>query len=170
MKTAQNKLLTIILMTLVQMVICNFFDFSLYLVFSILPAMIMCYPLSRGTVETMVVAFASGLAVDWLSDGLLGLNALALVPVALCRKPVVRLIMGEETIVREEDFTIRKNGFMKVSATLLAGEIIFFALYILADGAGTRPFWFDCARFFASVAASYPLAIAVTEIMSPSRQ
>ncbi|MGN1211072.1 MAG: hypothetical protein ACI4TM_05255 [Candidatus Cryptobacteroides sp.] len=170
MKTTQNKLLTIILMTIVQMVICNFFDFSLYVVLSLLPAMIMCYPLSRGTMETMVVAFLSGLAVDWLSDGLIGLNALALVPVALCRKPVTSLIMGEEAIVREEDFTIRKNGFLKVSAVLVAGEVIFFAIYILADGALTRPFWFDLTRFLASVVASYFLSLAVVEVMSPSRQ
>ena len=100
-----------ILLTAVQMLICNYVNLSAWLMLSILPVMILCVPLRVPTFWTMLLAFATGCAVDLLSEGLLGLNALALVPVAGIRKEVIHLIFGGELFSRKEDFSVRKNGF-----------------------------------------------------------
>ena len=76
---------------------------------------------------------------DVFSDAVLGLNAMSLVPVALARKYIIRTFIGEETVEREESFSFRKNGLGKVSASIALCELIFFAIYIIMDGAGTRP-------------------------------
>ena len=43
------------------------------------------------------------------------------------------------------------------------------AIYIIADGAGTRPLWFNVARFFASVASSYLLSLIIVKALTPEK-
>jgi hypothetical protein len=93
MKT-QNFGLLYFLMVLGQMVLCNFADFGPYIMLTMLPAMVICIPLTVSTPLCMFIAFATGLSVDWLSEGLIGINAAALVPVALMRKPLIRFFLG----------------------------------------------------------------------------
>lgn len=167
MKTSQNFGLFYFMLTVVQMIICNCFHLSAYVTLSILPVMILCMPAARNTLTAMLTAFVTGLAVDLFAEGLMGLNALALVPVALLRKPVVQAIFGKDLIEREEDFSFRKYGAGKISIAVLIMQSVFLVIYILADGAGTRPLWFNAARFGASLAAGYVLSMAVAKAILP---
>ena len=166
MKT-QNFGLLFFLMVLGQMVLCNFADFSPYIMLTMLPAMIMCIPTTISTATCMLIAFASGLAVDWLAEGLIGINAASLVPVALARKSIIRIFLGEDLIARSDSFTFKKNGFGKISIALITALSIFFAIYILVDGAGTRPTSFNAIRFTASVTSSFILSLIVTAVLTP---
>ena len=96
MKTNQNFTVTYIQLAVAQMVICNYFKVSPYVYVTILPAMILALPLKIGTIGSMAVAFVTGLGVDFLAEGIIGLNALALVPVALVRLPLLQMVMGDE--------------------------------------------------------------------------
>ena len=155
------------LLVAVQMLICNYLNLSAYLMLSILPMMILCVPLRLPTFWTMLLAFLTGLAVDLLSEGLLGLNALALVPVAFVRKEVIRLIFGDELFARKEDFSVRKNGFGKVAAAIFLVQALFLGIYIWADGAGTRPLAFNAIRFGVSLAAGWALSLLIIDILAP---
>ena len=158
--------LLFILMVLGQMILCNFAGFSPYVMLSMLPAMIICVPLTVSTPLCMLIAFVTGLSVDWLSEGLIGLNASSLIPVALMRKPLIRFFLGEDLIVRSDNFSIRKNGLGKISLVLGVSLMIFLGIYIFLDGAGTRPVWFNMARFWVSFACNMVLALIVTNILT----
>lgn len=155
------------LMVIGQMIICNYFQFTPYIVLSILPAMVLCMPLTARTPLCMIIAFASGLAVDWLAEGLIGINAAALVPVALARKTIIRFFLGEDLIARNDSFTFKKNGIGKISVALIVALSIFFAIYTAIDGAGTRPTSFNMIRFAASVTCSYAISLIVTAVLTP---
>ena len=150
-----------------QMIICNYFQFTPYVVISMLPAMILCMPLTVRTPLCMIIAFASGLAVDWLAEGLIGINAASLVPVALARKTIIRVFLGEDLIARSDSFTFKKNGFGKISIALFVALYIFFGIYVIIDGAGTLTTTFNLIRFGASVAASLLLSLIVTGVLTP---
>lgn len=167
MRTGQNFKVLYFLLVICQIVLCNYAYLGPYLMLSILPAMIMCVPLSVSTAGCMFIAFITGLSVDWLSEGLIGINAASLIPVALTRRTFIRIFLGEDIINRNDSFSIRKNGFGKVSIVMAAAYIIFLAVYILLDGAGTRPFWFCFSRFAASLAANMALAMLTADILSP---
>ena len=156
-----------LILTVVQMLICNYLNLSPYLMLSILPVMILCVPLRLPTFWTLLLAFITGCAVDLLSEGLLGLNALALVPVAFARKEVIRLIFGSELFARKEDFSVRKNGFGKVALAVFLVQALFLAVYIWADGAGTRTFSFNAIRFGISLAAGWVLSLVIIDILAP---
>ena len=159
--------LVYILLVVVQILLCNYFHVTPYITLSILPILILCLPLKISTVAAMIIAFVTGLSVDFLAEGLIGINALALVPVAYVRKSLIGFVFGEDLISRGEDFSIRKNGLGEVSMAILLVQSLFLIIYIAADGAGTRPFWFNAARFGASLAAGYLVALLLVDTLVP---
>ena len=134
------------LLFLAQAVLWNYFNFSQFIVIAILPAMILCLPISRSTVEAMLIAFVTGVATDFLVTGQLGLTAFALVPVALIRRGVISLVFGSEPAV-----------------LLMTGA--FLLPYIWLDDAGTRPFWFGAAKFGLSLLLSGFVSVFICDIL-----
>lgn len=167
MRMNQNFGILYSLLLICQIILCNFSPLGPYITLSMLPAMILCMPLTINTVVCMFIAFGSGLAVDWLSEGLIGINASSLIPVALARKSIIRIFFGEDLITRKDRFSFNKYGTAKVSAALLTSLTIFLAFYVVLDGAGTRGPWFNLAYFGASLFSNWLLALVVTHILTP---
>lgn len=160
-------LLTYILLLIGQILLCNYFHLTQYVMLSILPMMIMCIPTRISTTLTLFIAFGSGLAVDMLAEGVMGINTIALVPVAFVRTNIIRTIFGEEIFNRGDSFSLSRYGIAKVSFALFLAQSLFLLIYIIADGAGTRPFWFNAARFGLSLLAGYLLSLFVVDFMNP---
>ena len=158
--------LTFFLLLILQILFCNYLHLSLYVSLSILPVMILMLPIRFGTIFAMVLAFVSGLCVDFLSEGIIGINAFSLVPVAFLRTSIIDLIFGDEIFARKEDISIRKHGVVKMSVAIIAVQSIFLLLYIWIDGASTRPFWFNAVRFFVSLVAGLLLSLALSKPLS----
>lgn len=166
MKVNHNFRTLYILLLVFQAILCNYSNLGPYVMLSMLPAMVLCIPLSVSTPLCLLIAFASGLSVDWLSEGLIGLNASALLPVAILRKPLISSFIGEDLIARGDNFSIRKNGASKVFFALLSSVALFILLYVFLDGAGARPFWFSAARFGASLACNMALGFIVVNVLT----
>lgn len=167
MKTGNNFTLLYCLMLICQIVLCNYSPLGPYITLSLLPAMIFCIPLNVNTITCMLIAFASGLGVDWLSEGLIGINAASLVPVALARKSIVKMFFGEDLITRGDSFSFNKFGTAKISAALMSAISVYLFIYIMLDGAGTRPLWFNLAYFGASLACNWLVSLLVTHLLTP---
>lgn len=155
------------LLVIGQAVLCNYSVLGPYITLSMLPAMVLCIPTSVSTITCMLIAFISGLSVDWMAEGVIGLNAAALLPVALLRNGIIRIFMGEDLITRGDRFSFRKNGFGKIAAALLVVISVYLAFYIILDGAGTRPTWFNFTRFGVSLIINFLLSLIVTDILTP---
>lgn len=167
MRGNQNFGILYALLAVGQIVLCNYTALGPYIMLSMLPAMVFCIPTTVGTTACMLIAFATGFAVDWLSEGIIGLNISALVPVALARKGIIKVFLGEDLITRGDRFSFRKNGVAKISVTLAIVLAIYLGIYIILDGAGSRPDWFNLTRFAASFACSFILSLVVTNILTP---
>ncbi len=167
MKASQNFGILYILLVICQVIMSTYTQLGPYIMLSMLPAMILCIPTGVRTPLCMLIAFASGLAVDWLSEGFIGLNTAALLPVALLRKSIIRIFLGEDIINRNDTFSIRRNGVGKVSFALVVSVSIFLAIHIFLDGAGTRPLWFCLTRFGASLICNWILGLLVINILTP---
>ncbi|MCR5003535.1 MAG: hypothetical protein K5984_04115 [Bacteroidales bacterium] len=150
-----------------QLLICNYFHFTPYLVLTMLPTMVLCIPSKHDTSVALVVAFVSGLLVDFLAEGVIGLNVTALVPVAFCRKWIIEKVFGEDLFSRGDDFSIKRYGLGKVAMAIILATSLYLIIYIAADGAGIRPFWFNTLRFFGSLVISFVLSICVADLLNP---
>ena len=162
-----NFFIRYFLLLAAQILLCGYFHLTPYIMLSILPAMVLCIPTRIGTTPAMVIAFLSALAVDFLAEGLPGINALALVPVAFCRKTLCGLIFGSELLVREDSFSIAKYGALKVIFAISVVQALFLLVYLWADGGGARPLGFNLLRFVCSLAAGILLSVPVTHVLCP---
>lgn len=156
-----------VLLLMAQLLLSNYFHVTPYIFLTLLPVMVLCIPIRMGTVSAMLIACLSGLVIDSLSEGVLGLNALSIIPVAYARNGIIGLIFGPELFARKEDFSVGRCGFGKVAAALFLSLLIFLVLYIWADGAGTRPLWFNGLRLLASLGASFLLSLLTLNVLAP---
>ena len=156
-----------IFLLMAQLLLSNYFHVTPYIFLTLLPVMVLCIPIRVGTIGAMLIAGLSGLVIDFLSEGVLGLNALALIPVAYARNGIIGLIFGPELFARKEDFSIGRCGFGKVAVALFLSLLIFLVIYIWADGAGTRPLWFNGLRLGASLVASFLLSLLTLGVLAP---
>ena len=156
-----------VLLLMAQLLLSNYFHVTPYIFLTLLPVMVLCIPIRMGTVSTMLIACLSGLVIDFLSEGVLGLNALSITPVAYARNGIIGLIFGPELFARKEDFSVGRCGFGKVAAALFLSLLIFLVIYIWADGAGTRPLWFNGLRLLASLGASFLLSLLTLNVLAP---
>lgn len=156
-----------IFLLMAQLLLSNYFHVTPYIFLTLLPVMVLCIPIRMGTIGAMLIAGLSGLVIDFLSEGVLGLNALALIPVAYAHNGIIGLIFGPELFARKEDFSIGRCGFGKVAVALFLSLLIFLVIYIWADGAGTRPLWFNGLRLGASLVASFLLSLLTLGVLAP---
>ena len=156
-----------VLLIIAQMLLTHFLRVSPYLTLCILPVMVLCIPIRVNTIGAMLIAFVTGLIVDLVGEGVLGLNTLALVPVGFFRNQIIQLVFGTEVFARGEDFSARRNGVGKVALAALIAEAVFFLLFIWVDGAGTRPFGFNLLRWVCSLGGSMLLAMLTLDLLAP---
>lgn len=162
--------MTYALIVLVQILICNYLNLSLFVVLSLLPGIVLFIPIRYSTTLALFVAFFTGLAVDYFAEGIVGLNALALLPVAFCRKSIINLVFGDEIFARKEDISVGQHGVLKVSIAIIIAQSVFMLIYVWADGAATRPFWFNLTRFLMSVIIGWLVSLFVTESLVQDRR
>lgn len=165
MKTGKYILISLLLI-IAQVIVWNIVDMSQYVILSFLPAIIFCLPTNSRTTLTMVIAFAVGFIADFFSTGLLGLSIVSLLPVALARKLVILMVLGDDVIARNEDINLNRQGVLKINLCLLILCAIFLVVYIIADDAGTRPFWFNLVRFLSSLVVSTLASLFATALLS----
>ena len=157
-----------VLLLILQLLLSNYFQFTPYITLSILPVMVLCIPIRVATAGAMLIAAATGFTVDLLAEGVLGLNAFALIPVAYARNSIIRLVFGGELFARQEDFSVRRSGFGKVAMAVLLAQALFLLVFVWIDAAGTRPLWFLAARFGASLGAGFALSLLTLDVLAPA--
>lgn len=158
-----------LLLCVVQALFDNFFLFSQYVVLSILPALIMSLPPRYGTPFALIMAFLTGALVDFIGTGSLGLTSIALLPVALIRRPILRLVSEDDYVFYRNDPPATHQSTSETIFCSIFACIVYFAVFIPVESAGTRPFWFNALRFLISCAASSLLGFLLSFYFSRRR-
>ena len=157
-----------ILVFIAQLLLSNYFTFTPWIMATVLPAMVLCIPLNVGTVGAMLVAFVTGLGADFLGEGIIGLSALAAVPVAFLRNWIISIIFGPDLITRKKSFTFRRNGFQAVAIANAIALALYLIIFVWAESAGTRSFGFIAGKVAASFAVSMVFGLLAVRAMAPS--
>ena len=166
MKEIRNQSFNYIVIIICQMLITNFIHFGSYIFINILPILIITIPLKTSTIRTMIIAFIMGLSIDFLADGVIGLNTIALVPIAFLRKGLILAILGQDVINRSESISTKQHGLLKITAIIAILQFIFTTIYVLADTAGTRSFNFHIIRIICSSVTSIIISIIINRLVN----
>lgn len=111
------------------------------------------------------IAFLLGVTVDFFSASVLGQTCVALLPVALLRFPLLRLVFGSEMFDRRENLSVKRHGLPGLLLIMLAANALFLVIYITMDSAGTRPFWFNLVRFLVSLVLAVLISLPLMSIL-----
>ena len=163
----RRYIFTFLILLVIQIILGDLLNLSQYVVICFLPVMILSLPITHSTSRLLAIAFACGLAVDFFTNGMLGLCTCALLPVALARNTLIRLVFGSELLSRQEDISIHKQGGGKVLLAILLATTLYFAVFIPVDCAGTRPLSFMALRLLISVALSSAVSYYVAGVLAP---
>lgn len=139
---------------IVQLLLDAYLHISPYIFICILPMAILSLPPKYGNISAMLMAFAAGYVVDFMSSGILGLSSCALLPLALLRSPIYRLVVGDEAFSREDGVPLSRLSTRNTFLVYLCGAIVFSLIFVFVDAAGTRPLWFNLFRSALSSVAS----------------
>ena len=162
----RRYILLYVVLTVIQIVFNNFFGLSRYVLVSVLPVLVLMLPARYGRIAAMLVAFATGFAVDFFSTGMLGITSLALVPVAVVGRPIMGAALARQGVTRE-DISFKRLGIVGMSLSVALVCAIFFLIYIWADVAGTVGFWPSALRFLLSVLVSTPFGVLIARQLRP---
>ena len=150
MRNNPLRILLFALLFIFQAVAGNHLDFGPWIYFCVIPLLIINIPIKNSPNVAMLAAFAIGLALDFATDGVPGLNAAAAVLLAALRKPLYRRWVS---IDWKKDGTVpglQNAGTVKYLFYLFLCTLIYITAYTLLDCFSLRPFWFILGRIAAS--------------------
>lgn len=155
-------ILFFILVFILQLVLSDYVHPGPWVYLCLVPFLLMCIPLTRSPHVAMLLAFAIGLGVDVLSNGVPGLNAFAAVLAVAPRKFFYRLLVNADRQDRTEIPLPRETGMVKYLKYLGVLTAIYLAGYIALDCISFRPAHFILLKFAASWAAAMVAALLLT--------
>ncbi len=153
-----------------QVLLGNFLNLGQYVTLCLLPLLIVSLPLGYSAILSMAIAFATAMATDFLTHGILGLSAVALLPVAFMRRWIAGAVFGGETLSRGDEISRQKQGTLKMSLAILIATAVYFAVFVWVDAAGTRSFGFNLIRWLASTVASTIVEIPLSGLISSEEE
>lgn len=160
-----------LLLVVVQVLVWSVLNLTPVILVTLLPAVILFMPIRSSDISALLFAFVISLAVDFFSHGVTGMCAVSLLPVALLRRWIIRIVFGSELASRGEDLNLRRLGYPKVILALFIANLLFLVIYIWIDGAGTRTFLFNAVRLLLSSVTSTIAGLFVASILgSESRR
>lgn len=154
-----HSILFFVLVFLLQLAISDYMNLGPWITLSLIPFLILQLPMQRTPHVVLLSAFGLGLLLDWLSAGVLGLNAFAAVMAAAPRRLLYRRIINNDRHDETWIPLLRNVGFSKYLNYLLILTAIYMAAYILLDCVSIRPIGFILVKFVASTFASTALCL-----------
>jgi hypothetical protein len=150
------------LLFILQLVISDYVHLGPWVYLTLIPLLILSIPLSHSPHAVLLIAFALGLGLDVLSDGVPGLNAFAAVMAAAPRKFFFRILVNADRQDKTEVPKIREVGLMKYLRYLGILTAIYLLAYIVLDCVSFRPPLFLLGKFIVSWVASTALGLLLS--------
>jgi len=149
-----KKILYALVIIVVQCILDNYVDLSIYLRIVLVPYLILILPYGYRTISAMILAFFIGLAVDIFTTGVLGINAGALTAVAFIRQKMLHAIMDERNMERHDSPDLKVMGVGKGLFYIGVPYLLFFIISVLLDNFSIRPLAITIPKILAGTIVS----------------
>ncbi|MBR5735420.1 MAG: hypothetical protein IKX60_01300 [Bacteroidales bacterium] len=170
MKDSWGRILFCTILLLIQIVLSGYVNVGPYIYLCCLPLLVIYLPLDQDAGVSMFIAFITGLIVDTLCDGIIGLNAAAAVALAAARRPLYAACFSKDNLERAVIPTIQEAGVLRHINFILASLAVYFIVYIGLDSVGMESLQTTVLRFVLSCAANLAIILALDYSMFNSRK
>ncbi len=146
---------------LAQILISEYVNIWPMLYIAIYPLILIIIPQNINTVVYMIIAFALGLGIDSLADGIPGLNAAACVAMAYSRKTALNLILKKSALENISRINSREIRIKKFIFLCIFMYSVFFLVYISLDNLWSEPSFFIFIRLAVNITVNVILAFII---------
>lgn len=129
-------LLAVVAVLVIQVIADEFINVSLVAHISIFPIIIISLPYTAPFLVNMLAAFGLGFLMDALSEGVLGLNAAAMVALAYIKPYVLRIFVMKGTLLEMPLVSTRYIKRLSYLYILLMLYGCYFLFYVTIDSLG----------------------------------
>ncbi len=148
-----------VFLLLIQLLISGYINIWPMLYIAVFPLLVITLPYTCNHIVSILTAFCFGLLVDILSDGVLGLNAAAIVAIAYFRPLLFRVAVSKTTLENTIEITQRTIGTTQFLLVTALSYAIFFTIYIALDSWGYFSFIYTTARFLLNIIINTAVAL-----------
>lgn len=145
-----------ILLVICQILLSEYVNIWPVLYIAIFPQFIVLLPPSVNRSLCLLIAFALGIAIDFTADGVLGLNAAALVAMAYTRPFMLKLTLSRSGIESSDNMPLlpRTVEPQKLALLNLLMHAVFFTVYVVLDSAGSFTLWYTLFKIALCIIAN----------------
>lgn len=149
------------IMVICQILLSEYVNIWTVLYLAIFPQFIILLPPSINRFMYLLAAFVLGLSIDLLCDGVMGLNAAALVAMAYFRPVILKLTIPKASFDNYENTpliprTVEIPKLLLINAVMLT---VFFMVYILLDSAASFTFGYTLLKMVVCIVANSIVSI-----------
>ncbi len=144
------------IMMICQILLSEYVNIWALLYIAIFPQFIILLPPSMNRSMYMLVAFAFGMGIDLFTDGILGLNAAALVAMAYMRPAILKFTLPKGNFDNYENIPLIPKTVEIAALTLITALhlTVFFAVYILIDSAASFTLGYTLLKLIVCIIAN----------------
>ena len=155
------------LLIICQILLSEYVNIWPLLYIAIFPQFIILLPPSMNKIAHLIIAFILGLAIDIFADGVLGLNAAALVAMAYVRPSLLKITLSKANLDTMDNQpllprTVEIQKLAMLNGCMLA---VFFLVYTMLDSAGTFPLWYMALKISVCVIANCIISLICSKVL-----
>lgn len=155
------------LLIICQILLSEYVNIWPLLYIAIFPQFIILLPPAINRTVHLLIAFALGMAIDIFADGVLGLNAAALVAMAYLRPSFIKITLSKANLDTTDNLPLLPRTVEIQKLAVLNGFMlaIFFLVYILLDSAGMFPFWYTILKIAVCVIVNCIISLICSKVL-----
>ncbi len=163
-------ILIAILLVIVQILFDGLVHTGIYLCLFPVLFIIINLPYKYKTLPTLLIAFALGLFVDMMGNGVIGLNAAAATAVAFCRQGLLQMIAGQFIIDKSERPDLFSLGYIKITGYSAICSSIYLTVFVITETGGFSNFLVSLARISISTFFNCALMVIMFSLCGKRRR
>jgi hypothetical protein len=155
-----------VILLVIQLITDEYINVFPILHIVVFPLLIIIIPDRVKPVPLMLIAFFYGLLIDATSDGVIGLNASALVAMAFFKQPLLYTLLNKNSLA---EMPVISGKYIKMLLYICYCALLyslFFLVYILLDGLTTDDIFYSLIRFAIGVVTNLLIAIFLEKLLS----
>ena len=134
-----------------QIILSSLIDFGPLLFISVYPLFLLTRPANISINSLLLWAFAMGLAVDYFTNSIMGINSSASLVMAVCQFRILRVVSRKGDFDSQVRPGLRELGFIRFVSYIVAALLIHHTVISLAESFGLTNFIYNLPRLLISL-------------------
>jgi hypothetical protein len=156
-----NNIILFISFAIIQIILGSLIDLGPLLFISVYPLFLITRPANKSIHSTLLWAFAMGMAVDYFTNSILGINSAAALIMALFQNRILKIVCSKGDWDNQVRPGMRELGAGRFLSYLVPALLVHHLAFSLIESFGVVSFIYNLPRVFISLIANTLLILLI---------